>query len=530
MMFKPIPSYSFLFSCVTILLWLFSSRLNAQTVIGGDTVDQSAILDIQDTARGVLLPRLTTVQRNSIVNPAAGLLILNITRKCLEANTGSSNMPNWKCLTMGVPNISDADTLYWNQKLDASDTLSLSQRIDSKVGLPQSGNIPGNILYWDGAMWVRVLPGVNGQVLQLNGGVPTWSGPVFATLTTSPVSDITSTSATVGGIVSSDGGANITARGIVYGTSPNPTLDNSVLTLGSGKGSFSGTLTGLIGGTQYFVRAYAINSAGTVYGSEVSFYAEFIRLLPIPAGTFSMGCTPGDPYCQNEESPVRSVALSSFRIGEAEVTQGQWQAVMGGANPSNFSGCSQCPVEQVSWYDAVVFCNRLSEMEGLTPVYYSDAGFTQIYGKNNGSWSLPNGGSVHWNPNAAGYRLPTEAEWEYAARGGSLTNIYSGSNNIDEVAWYDGNNSPFGTKTVKGKRSNAYGLYDMSGNVWEWCWDWYDNYPADTQTDPAGPSTGEGRVFRGGYFSNATWNCRVSVRAGITPLYRNIYLGFRVVR
>jgi formylglycine-generating enzyme required for sulfatase activity len=528
-MFKPTLSYGFLLSCALVVPCFLAGYLNAQTVIGGDTIDQSAILDIQDTAKGVLLPRLTTAQREAMVRPAPGLLILNTTRQCLEVNTGSANMPNWKCLTSGIPNISDADTLYWNQKLGASDTLSLSDRIDAKVGLPQTSNNPGNILYWDGATWVRLSPGQNGQVLQLQGGVPTWSGPAFATVSTNPIGDVTATSATVGGNILSDGGASIIARGIVYSTSPNPTLGSAVLTMGSGIGDFSGTLTGLVGGTQYFVRAYATNSAGTVYGNEVNFYAEFIRLLPISAGTFSMGCTPGDSNCQNGESPVHSVMLSAFRIGETEVTQGQWQVVMG-SNPSTFSGCTQCPVEQVSWYDALVFCNRLSEQEGLTPCYYADAAFTQVYGKSDGAWSLLNVGVVYWNPAAQGYRLPTESEWEYAARGGSPANIYSGSNDIGEVAWYDGNNSPFGTKPVKGKMANGYGLHDMSGNVWEWCWDWYGDYSADALTDPVGPPAGDGRVFRGGYFSNATWNCRVSVRAGITPSYRNIYLGFRVVR
>ncbi len=128
-----------------------------------------------------------------------------------------------------------------------------------------------------------------------------------------------------------------------------------------------------------------------------------------------------------------------------------------------------------------------------------------------------------------GYRLPTEAEWEYAARGGSATNIYSGSNNVDEVAWYDGNNNPNGTKPVKGKLANGYGLYDMSGNVWEWCEDRYGSYSADAQTNPVGPSSGVYRVFRGGSGSFSSEFCRVSAR-GLYPFGVGIIVGFRVAR
>ena len=277
--------------------------VSAQTVIGGDTIDQSAILDLQDTARGMLLSRLTTTQRNAIVRPAFGLLILNTTKKCLETNIGSPDMPNWKCLTTGIPVLSDADTMYWNRKLGTgdtlslsnringkltatdtvslsnrinaklspTDTLSLSSRIDSKIGLPPSGNSIGDMLFWDGSSWVKLPTGQNGQMLQLINGLPTWAGAAFASLTTNTVTGITGSTATVGGNITSDGGGTITARGVVYGTTPSPVISHSILSIGSGTGAFSGTISGLSVNTTYYVRSFATNSAGTAYGNEVNF-------------------------------------------------------------------------------------------------------------------------------------------------------------------------------------------------------------------------------------------------------------------
>ena len=252
-------------------------------------------------------------------------------------------------------------------------------------------------------------------------------------------------------------------------------------------------------------------------------------LVTLPAGTFSMGCTTGDPNCSSDESPVRSVTLSAFQIGETEVTQEQWLSVMG-ANPSSFANpvCAQCPVEQVSWYDAVVFCNRLSELQGRTPCYYSDAGFTSVYGKTLFGYTLPNSGDVYWNPAAKGYRLPTEAEWEYAARGGSATNVYSGSSTLDNVGWYF-TNSGSRTKAVKGLFRNGYGLYDMSGNLWEWCWDWYDTYPSTIETDPKGPTMGTNRIAHGGGWNADVGACRSTYRAYLFPGFRYNYVGFRLV-
>ena len=339
---------------------------------------------------------------------------------------------------------------------------------------------------------------------------------------------LTSTGAITGGDLT-DSGEEVSAKGVVWSTSPNPTTTGDKTADGTGAGGFISTIPGLAPGTTYFIRAYATNSLGTVYGNEISFVFDPspVGMNTLPGGAFSMGCTPGDPGCSGNETPVRTVTLSAFQIGETEVTQAQWQSVMG-SNPSASSSCTQCPVEQVSWYNAAVFCNRLSEAEGLTPCYYADAGFAQVYGKSGGTWSLPNIGTVYWNPAAKGYRLPTEAEWEYAARGRSATDIYSGSNNAEEVAWYG--HSIGSTKPVKGKLPNGYGLYDMSGNVFEWTWDWYALYPTSAETNPTGPSTGSERIPRGGSWYGGSPFCRVASRLNYLPEVRYFFLGFRLAK
>jgi len=206
-----------------------------------------------------------------------------------------------------------------------------------------------------------------------------------------------------------------------------------------------------------------------------------------------MGCTSeqGDD-CENDESPAHQVTVSGFYMGETEVTQALWKAVMG-ANPSYFKG-DNLPVETVSWDDCQKFIKKLNELTGKK------------------------------------FRLPTEAEWEYAARGGSKSKgyKYSGSNTPGSVAWYDGNS---GSKThpVKTRGANGLGLYDMSGNVWEWCSDWYGDYSSSEPTNPKGPSSGSNRVNRGGSWYNNARYCRVSFRDRSDPSYRGYTLGLRLV-
>ncbi len=217
---------------------------------------------------------------------------------------------------------------------------------------------------------------------------------------------------------------------------------------------------------------------------------EFVK---VDGGTFVMGATSeqgSDAY--SDESPTHSVTLSDFYIGKYEVTQELWTAVMG-SNPSKFTGTNLL-VEMVSWNDCQTFITKLNELTGKT------------------------------------FRLPTEAEWEYAARGGNKSQgyKYSGSNSIDDVAWYTSNSSSK-THEVGTKQPNELGIYDMSGNVWEWCSDWYGSYSSSSQTNPTGPTSGSNRVLRGGGWDINAGHCRVSYRDDSNPSYRNGNFGFRLV-
>ena len=216
------------------------------------------------------------------------------------------------------------------------------------------------------------------------------------------------------------------------------------------------------------------------------------KMIAVGGGTFTMGATSEQGSDANDdEKPTHSVTLSSYSIGETEVTQALWQAVMG-SNPSNFSGSNK-PVETVSWNDCQDFIRRLNALTGEN------------------------------------FRLPTEAEWEYAARGGNKSRgyKYAGSNTIDNVAWYY-DNSGSQTHNVATKSPNELGLYDMSGNVWEWCQDWYGSYNSGSQTNPTGPGSGYHRVNRGGDWCSLAGYCRVSNRDYNGPAVRISSIGLRL--
>jgi len=207
--------------------------------------------------------------------------------------------------------------------------------------------------------------------------------------------------------------------------------------------------------------------------------SSLLDLIFVEGGSFSMGSEEGNP----SEKPAHTVQVDGFYIGKYEVTQSQWNQIMG-ASPTLDKGTGdKNPVYNVSWTDAVDFCNKLSIKEGLTPCYSGSGAGTEC------------------NFSANGYRLPTEAEWEFAARGGieSKKYLYAGSNNEEEAGWYSGS-SEGTTHEVGLKAPNELGLYDMSGNLWEWCWDWFDAkfYSSSPSKNPTGPESGIYRVLRGG--------------------------------
>lgn len=241
----------------------------------------------------------------------------------------------------------------------------------------------------------------------------------------------------------------------------------------------------------------------------------------VEGGTFLMGSNDSD-----REKPVHTVKLSSFYIDKYEVTQKEWKEIMGD-NPSYYRG-DDLPVESVSWFDAIAYCNKKSFKEGLTPCYsYLD------YGSNPDKWPQNwnkldgNHTKINFNCKANGYRLPTEAEWEYAAKGGiqSKGYIFSGSNDANTVAWFE--NNAIQTHKIGTKKPNELGLYDMSGNVGEWCWDIYGDYPSGPCTNPQGASSGTSRVTRGGHWY---YHATVANRSYVYATDSYSLIGLRVCR
>ena len=308
---------------------------------------------------------------------------------------------------------------------------------------------------------------------------------------------------------------------------------------------FGGYYSGIGGsGTQYYTASMESARSWDIPSDVelVAFWADAVSphvgaMRYVPGGTF-----------QRDGTASNTTTVSPFRMSVYPITQAQYVAVTGTANPSNFSSgvdAPNRPVETVSWYDALVFCNMLSIAEGRTPVY-TIAGST-----NPADWgAVPAASDATWNAAimnlaADGYRLPTEAEWMWAAMGATSGHDYpgsgvyttgylkafagsTGSNSIDDYAWY-GPNSGGTTHPVGAKLPNELGLYDMSGNVWEWTWDRLASYPAGSLSDPRGPASGASRVLRGGSWANNAPFCTVAYRFSLSPPLRGSSLGFRVV-
>ncbi len=278
------------------------------------------------------------------------------------------------------------------------------------------------------------------------------------------------------------------------------------------------------------------------------------KYVTIPAGKFIMGIpSAGLDAAHRAKYPTVHITRP-FIMSTSEVTQAEWESVFT-ANPSRWKGAKR-PVENVTWNDAVVYCNLLSKQNGLRACYYSDEQFTIVF---SGKPPVVVRDKVFWDQSANGFRLPTEAEWEYACRAGSESKLYNGSmtiagrNNcpeLGEIAWYTGNSkvtdikgqnaarwkekehefSEAATQFVRQKKPNTWGVYDMVGNVWEWVWDWRGRLPKDQSQDPIGPTRGKGRTYRGGGWNSSPTKCTILAEGAYWQNRRAHFIGFRVVR
>jgi formylglycine-generating enzyme required for sulfatase activity len=271
-----------------------------------------------------------------------------------------------------------------------------------------------------------------------------------------------------------------------------------------------------------------IAALGISSGNVVAQTPSANDFILIKGGTFSMGSPAQEPERGTDEAQHR-VTVSDFYIAQSEVTQRDYTALMGN-NPSEFKG-DTLPVENVTWFDAIHYCNERSARERLIPAY-TISGETVTWNR-----------SAEADPRSAGYRLPTEAEWEYACRAGTTTPFNTGNNITDAQAncynHYGYNNNSSGRVTggsrgrtipVNSFRANSWGLFDMHGNTSEWCWDWYGEYNTNAQTNPAGPASGSLRVYRGGGFNDFPKHIRSAYRAATPPGNGSFNLGFRLVR
>ena len=296
-------------------------------------------------------------------------------------------------------------------------------------------------------------------------------------------------------VLSAGASASFTARADVPFTVSGWYLDNKLLSGQTGK---SVSLCFMNPGSHTLTVQTKAN--GLAYSKSFRFKVAGDMLVSVTGGTFNRG--------------TDAVTVSDFYMARYEVTQSLYEAVMG-SNPvssdSSYGYGDSYPVYNISWYDAVAFCNALSK----------EAEYDEVY--------TISGNDVSADFTKNGYRLPTESEWEYAARGGinSHNYIYAGSDTAEEVAWY---NPVSSLNPVGGKKANELDIYDMSGNAYEWCWDWYGDYPSDTQTNYTGPSSGSSRVIRGGSWMYGSSTCTVSFRNSASPSGASSDIGFRVVR
>jgi formylglycine-generating enzyme required for sulfatase activity len=361
---------------------------------------------------------------------------------------------------------------------------------------------------------------------------------------------------------------SITVNAASLQTQTGQSVEYAILTVNNGSPTSwqSGTtFTRLIANTTYYVYARSASNANYNEGTAnvsagITTTAISIEMVLIPAGTFMMGSPAGEPDRQSNETQHQVTLMSGFYMGKYQVTQEQWEAVtgktiqeqQGGSN--DYGRGENYPIYYVSWYDTVEFCNKLSIMKELNPVY-------SLNGKTNpNEWGTKGTGwnTIVMDMSKNGYRLPTEAEWEYACRGdypnkatetntmpfgiGDGTKMVNGMASFEFKYPYDLNHAPPGEYNDSGApdlskaaavgtyQANNYGLYDMHGNMWEWCWDWYKaNITADN-IDPTGAVTGTNRVLRGGSWRSHGFVLRSAVRLDVPPSYSDSDYGFRLVR
>ncbi len=316
---------------------------------------------------------------------------------------------------------------------------------------------------------------------------------------------------------------------VYFGNTNPPTQQYS-----SNQATASESVASLLDSATYYWRVVVRRSANdTVAGPVWRFTTRPAGILLNDMVTVTGGSFPMGSNANVYEQPIHTVTLSSYQLERYEVTYDRWTSVRTWglahgysdlpAGTSGYGGTATHPVTNVNWYDVIKWCNARSEMEGLAPVYHTNAERSIVY--RSGNVDIPHEGV---KGNANGYRLATEAEWEFAARGGNSTHSYqyAGSDSLSRIAWYTSNSQNV-THAVGSLAPNELGLYDMSGNAWEWCWDWYGAYGSASLSNPLGTSSGTSRILRGGSFIDAATDCRVSVRSVHVPTARYFTRGVR---
>lgn len=543
--------------CILFISYHLLSDAQSVTINMGTTpAHPSAIFEIFSENKGVLLPRMTASQRQAILSPAPGLLVYQTDgvkglwyfdggkwRTEFPGNqAGEIKYWNGESWVLIPPGQNGQQLTYCNgvpqwgpcqQETISVLTNAITSLTDTSISVHISVNGPANLILESGVCYgVLQNPTISSSIVKSIGNITgsihlnvtslskittyhfrayarlkdgniiygnnisyTTPGSSSTLVVTDPATNITANSFTLNGEVVFEGTSPVTSRGFVWSKSPNPILTNNITTNGQGKGKFQAVINGLTGATTYYIRAYAINGMVVTYGNAIvvktlpAIGGEFGNFVKVNGGTFNRGSNFGN----NIEKPIHSVTLKPFFIGETEVTQSVWEEVMG-VDPSFNYDCDNCPVENVSWLDVQEFLKKINEKQSTIV-----------------------------------YRLPTEAEWEFAAKGGANGSdfLYAGSSDIQSVAWYR-DNSNRKSQPVKSKSPNALGLYDMSGNVWEWVQDWFNFYKTDALTNPAGPLNGSSKLYRGGSFDDIADDCRITYRYGNPPASRFNNLGFRL--